>query len=204
MAASQLLSPLHICTERKQAPSFLPPPLPATPPRVSPQGGRGRHMPKQSPEEELAHGIQGLCRLVPRPLRVVRRQKGLLPGLLSSPAHQRISMEFLQKLGLRYSPTVHRPYAEEYFNFLGHFTKPQQVQEEIQELQQSTERAVPARWVCKCWGRGWMLSVLPLPWLQKLLQNGAFWLVLAKLSWTCHVLTAQILEIGAKSELESS
>nr|XP_040137724.1 EF-hand calcium-binding domain-containing protein 6 [Ictidomys tridecemlineatus] len=53
--------------------------------------------------------------------------------------------EFLQKLGLRYSPTVHRPYAEDYFNFLGHFTKPQQVQEEIQELQQSTERAVPAR-----------------------------------------------------------
>uniref|UniRef100_I3M3I3 EF-hand calcium-binding domain-containing protein 6 n=1 Tax=Ictidomys tridecemlineatus TaxID=43179 RepID=I3M3I3_ICTTR len=50
--------------------------------------------------------------------------------------------EFLQKLGLRYSPTVHRPYAEDYFNFLGHFTKPQQVQEEIQELQQSTERAV--------------------------------------------------------------
>uniref|UniRef100_A0A8C9PG84 EF-hand calcium-binding domain-containing protein 6 n=1 Tax=Spermophilus dauricus TaxID=99837 RepID=A0A8C9PG84_SPEDA len=42
--------------------------------------------------------------------------------------------EFLQKLGLRYSPTVHRPYAEDYFNFLGHFTKPQQVQEEIQEL----------------------------------------------------------------------
>ncbi|XP_048658972.1 LOW QUALITY PROTEIN: EF-hand calcium-binding domain-containing protein 6 [Marmota marmota marmota] len=53
--------------------------------------------------------------------------------------------EFLQKLGLRYSPTVHRPYAEDDFNFLGHFTKPQQAQEEIQELQQSTERAVPAR-----------------------------------------------------------
>nr|XP_013008613.1 EF-hand calcium-binding domain-containing protein 6 [Cavia porcellus] len=53
--------------------------------------------------------------------------------------------EFLQKLGINYSPTVHRPYAEDYFNFLGHFTKPQQVQEEIQELQQSTERAKPAR-----------------------------------------------------------
>ncbi|XP_047405214.1 EF-hand calcium-binding domain-containing protein 6 isoform X2 [Sciurus carolinensis] len=53
--------------------------------------------------------------------------------------------EFLQKLGLRYSPSVHRPYAEDYFNFLGHFTKPQQVQEEIQELQQNIERAVPVR-----------------------------------------------------------
>ncbi|XP_005379502.1 PREDICTED: EF-hand calcium-binding domain-containing protein 6 isoform X2 [Chinchilla lanigera] len=48
--------------------------------------------------------------------------------------------EFLQKLGINYSPTVHRPYAEDYFNFLGHFTKPQQIQEEIQELQQSTEK----------------------------------------------------------------
>ncbi|XP_069347370.1 EF-hand calcium-binding domain-containing protein 6 [Eulemur rufifrons] len=53
--------------------------------------------------------------------------------------------EFLQKLGIHYSPTVHRPYAEDYFNFMGHFTKPQQVQEEIKELQQSTEKAVPAR-----------------------------------------------------------
>ncbi|XP_023558316.1 EF-hand calcium-binding domain-containing protein 6 [Octodon degus] len=53
--------------------------------------------------------------------------------------------EFLEKLGINYSPAVHRPYAEDYFNFLGHFTKPQQMQEEIQELQQSTERARPAR-----------------------------------------------------------
>lgn len=53
-------------------------------------------------------------------------------------------------MGIRYSPKVHRPYKEDYFNFLGHFTKPKQVQEEIQELQQISER-----WVCQ---RG----VLPL------------------------------------------
>ncbi|XP_062932170.1 EF-hand calcium-binding domain-containing protein 6 [Cynocephalus volans] len=53
--------------------------------------------------------------------------------------------EFLQKLGISYSPAVHRPYAEDYFNFMGHFTKPQQVQEEIRELQQSVEKAMPAR-----------------------------------------------------------
>ncbi|XP_005606820.3 EF-hand calcium-binding domain-containing protein 6 isoform X1 [Equus caballus] len=53
--------------------------------------------------------------------------------------------EFLQKLGISYSADVHQPYAEDYFNFMGHFTKPQQVQEEIKELQQSTEKAVPAR-----------------------------------------------------------
>ncbi|XP_040609995.1 EF-hand calcium-binding domain-containing protein 6 isoform X2 [Mesocricetus auratus] len=48
--------------------------------------------------------------------------------------------EFLQRLGIRYSSKVHRPYKEDYFNFLGHFTKPKQIQEEIQELQQMTER----------------------------------------------------------------
>ncbi|XP_055252064.1 EF-hand calcium-binding domain-containing protein 6 isoform X2 [Moschus berezovskii] len=53
--------------------------------------------------------------------------------------------EFLQKLGINYSADIHRPYAEEYFNFMGHFTKPQQVQEELKELQQSTEKAMPAR-----------------------------------------------------------
>ncbi|KAM6162198.1 EF-hand calcium-binding domain-containing protein 6 [Erethizon dorsatum] len=53
--------------------------------------------------------------------------------------------EFLQKLSINHSPAVHQPYAEDYFNFLGHFTKPQQVQEEIRELQQSIERAMPAR-----------------------------------------------------------
>ncbi|XP_057648063.1 EF-hand calcium-binding domain-containing protein 6 isoform X1 [Chionomys nivalis] len=52
--------------------------------------------------------------------------------------------EFLERLGIRYSPKVHRPYKEDYFNFLGHFTKPKQIQEEIQELQQMTER-----WVCQ-------------------------------------------------------
>ncbi|XP_051015371.1 EF-hand calcium-binding domain-containing protein 6 [Acomys russatus] len=53
--------------------------------------------------------------------------------------------EFLQRLGIRYSPKVHRPYKEDYFNFLGHFTKPKQIQEEIQELQQMTERWVLSR-----------------------------------------------------------
>lgn len=52
--------------------------------------------------------------------------------------------EFLHRLGIRYSPKVHRPYKEDYFNFLGHFTKPKQVQEEIQELHQISER-----WVCQ-------------------------------------------------------
>ncbi|KAF6339248.1 EF-hand calcium binding domain 6 [Rhinolophus ferrumequinum] len=53
--------------------------------------------------------------------------------------------DFLQKLGIHYSGDIHRPYAEDYSNFMGHFTKPQQVQEEIRELQQSTEKAVSAR-----------------------------------------------------------
>ncbi|XP_063578993.1 EF-hand calcium-binding domain-containing protein 6 isoform X8 [Pongo abelii] len=53
--------------------------------------------------------------------------------------------EFLQKLGINYSPAVHQPCAEDYFNFMGHFTKPQQLQEEMKELQQSTEKAVAAR-----------------------------------------------------------
>lgn len=48
--------------------------------------------------------------------------------------------EFLERLGIRYSPKVHRPYKEDYFNFLGHFTKPKQIQKEIQELQQMTQR----------------------------------------------------------------
>ncbi|XP_007939988.1 EF-hand calcium-binding domain-containing protein 6 [Orycteropus afer afer] len=49
--------------------------------------------------------------------------------------------EFLQKLGLNYLPAVHRPYADNHFNFMGHFTQPKQVQEEVRELRQSTERA---------------------------------------------------------------
>ncbi|XP_069902571.1 EF-hand calcium-binding domain-containing protein 6 [Globicephala melas] len=52
--------------------------------------------------------------------------------------------EVLQKLGVNSSAAIHQPYAEDYFNFMGHFTKPQQVQEEMKE--QSTERAVPAGW----------------------------------------------------------
>ncbi|KAM4881132.1 EF-hand calcium-binding domain-containing protein 6 [Thomomys bottae] len=53
--------------------------------------------------------------------------------------------EFLQKLGIGFLPAVHRPYTEDYFNLLGHFTKPQQLQEEMQELQQVTEKTIPAR-----------------------------------------------------------
>ncbi|XP_077025226.1 EF-hand calcium-binding domain-containing protein 6 isoform X3 [Tamandua tetradactyla] len=53
--------------------------------------------------------------------------------------------EFLQKLGINYSPAVHRPCAEDYFNFMGHFTQPQQVREELRELQQKIEKAVPTR-----------------------------------------------------------
>ncbi|XP_023391663.1 EF-hand calcium-binding domain-containing protein 6 [Pteropus vampyrus] len=53
--------------------------------------------------------------------------------------------EFLQKLGINYSEDIHRPYVEDHFNFMGHFTKPQQVQEEVRELQQSAEKTVPAR-----------------------------------------------------------
>ncbi|MEJ1271423.1 EF-hand calcium binding domain 6 [Cricetulus griseus] len=48
--------------------------------------------------------------------------------------------EFLQRLGIRYSSKTHRPYKEDYFNFLGHFTKPKQIQEEMQELQQTIDR----------------------------------------------------------------
>ncbi|XP_036720560.1 EF-hand calcium-binding domain-containing protein 6 [Balaenoptera musculus] len=53
--------------------------------------------------------------------------------------------EFLQKLGIKYSADIHQPYAEDYFNFMGHFTKPQQVQEERKEKRQSREKAVTAR-----------------------------------------------------------
>ncbi|XP_046923068.1 EF-hand calcium-binding domain-containing protein 6 [Lynx rufus] len=53
--------------------------------------------------------------------------------------------EFLQKLGINYSADIHRPYAEDYFNFMGHFTKPQQVHEESRQPQQSPDRATPAR-----------------------------------------------------------
>ncbi|XP_077932842.1 EF-hand calcium-binding domain-containing protein 6 [Halichoerus grypus] len=53
--------------------------------------------------------------------------------------------EFLQKLGINYSADIHRPYTEDYFNFMGHFTKPQQMQEEVKQLEQSTDRAAPVR-----------------------------------------------------------
>ncbi|XP_008701132.2 EF-hand calcium-binding domain-containing protein 6 [Ursus maritimus] len=53
--------------------------------------------------------------------------------------------EFLQKLGINYSADIHRPYAEDYFNFMGHFTKPQQMQEEVKQLEQSMDRAVPVK-----------------------------------------------------------
>ncbi|XP_025873217.2 EF-hand calcium-binding domain-containing protein 6 isoform X1 [Vulpes vulpes] len=53
--------------------------------------------------------------------------------------------EFLQKLGINYSADVHRPYAEDYFNFMGHFTKPQQMQEEARQLEQSVDRTAPVR-----------------------------------------------------------
>ncbi|XP_060045104.1 EF-hand calcium-binding domain-containing protein 6 isoform X2 [Erinaceus europaeus] len=53
--------------------------------------------------------------------------------------------EFLQKLGISYSAELHRPYMEDYFNFMGHFTKPQQLQEEMKELQQHTDKAVLIR-----------------------------------------------------------
>ncbi|KAM8777483.1 EF-hand calcium-binding domain-containing protein 6 [Rhynchonycteris naso] len=52
--------------------------------------------------------------------------------------------EFLQKLGIKYSADIHRPYAENYFNFMGHFTKPQQEQEETSEQPQSTGKVAPA------------------------------------------------------------
>lgn len=53
--------------------------------------------------------------------------------------------EFLQKLGINYSADMHQPYAEDYFNFMGHFTKPEQIQEEVKQLEQSVDRAVRVR-----------------------------------------------------------
>ncbi|XP_027447512.2 EF-hand calcium-binding domain-containing protein 6 isoform X7 [Zalophus californianus] len=53
--------------------------------------------------------------------------------------------EFLQKLGINYSADIHRPYTEDYFNFMGHFTKPQQMQEEVKQLEQNMDRAAPVR-----------------------------------------------------------
>lgn len=53
--------------------------------------------------------------------------------------------EFLQKLGINYSADMHQPYTEDYFNFMGHFTKPEQIQEEVKQLEQSVDRAVRVR-----------------------------------------------------------
>ncbi|XP_054438549.1 EF-hand calcium-binding domain-containing protein 6 [Pteronotus mesoamericanus] len=53
--------------------------------------------------------------------------------------------EFLQKLGIHYSADVHQPYTEDHFNFMGHFTKPQQEPAEVTELLQGTGKAAPAR-----------------------------------------------------------
>ncbi|XP_004771223.2 EF-hand calcium-binding domain-containing protein 6 isoform X2 [Mustela putorius furo] len=53
--------------------------------------------------------------------------------------------EFLQKLGINYSADMHQPYAEDYFNFMGHFTKPEQIQEEVKQLEQSVDRAMLVR-----------------------------------------------------------
>ncbi|XP_074083222.1 EF-hand calcium-binding domain-containing protein 6 isoform X3 [Macrotis lagotis] len=44
--------------------------------------------------------------------------------------------EFLNRLGIEYSPSVHRPYVVDHFNFMGHFTKPEQILEETNLLQQ--------------------------------------------------------------------
>ncbi|XP_071077203.1 EF-hand calcium-binding domain-containing protein 6 isoform X3 [Desmodus rotundus] len=54
--------------------------------------------------------------------------------------------EFLQKLGINYSADVHRPYAEDYFNFMGHFTKPQQGRAKVVELPQSAGKEASASW----------------------------------------------------------
>ncbi|XP_043823825.1 EF-hand calcium-binding domain-containing protein 6 [Dromiciops gliroides] len=47
--------------------------------------------------------------------------------------------EFLSRLGIEYSPSIHRPYAVDHFNFMGHFTKPEQILEETKELQHYLE-----------------------------------------------------------------
>ncbi|XP_068958934.1 EF-hand calcium-binding domain-containing protein 6 [Petaurus breviceps papuanus] len=49
--------------------------------------------------------------------------------------------EFLNRLGIEYSPSIHRPYAVDHFNFMGHFTRPEQILEETRELQQYLEAA---------------------------------------------------------------
>ncbi|XP_054999992.1 EF-hand calcium-binding domain-containing protein 6 [Sorex araneus] len=92
--------------------------------------------------------------------------------------------EFLQKLGVPYNADVHRPYATDFFNFMGHFTKPQQIQEETKELQQRmASKAEPLghrlqehrQDICKALGKldrsktGGLVSLVQL---QELLQEG--------------------------------
>ncbi|XP_036616726.1 EF-hand calcium-binding domain-containing protein 6, partial [Trichosurus vulpecula] len=48
--------------------------------------------------------------------------------------------EFLNRLGIEYSPSIHRPYVVDHFNFMGHFTKPEQILEETRELQQVSQK----------------------------------------------------------------
>nr|XP_020838613.1 EF-hand calcium-binding domain-containing protein 6 [Phascolarctos cinereus] len=58
--------------------------------------------------------------------------------------------EFLNRLGIEYSPSIHRPYAVDHFNFMGHFTKPEPILEESRELQQYLESARPFNWGISC------------------------------------------------------
>ncbi|XP_045691090.1 EF-hand calcium-binding domain-containing protein 6 [Phyllostomus hastatus] len=52
--------------------------------------------------------------------------------------------EFLQKLGIDYSADAHRPYSEDYFNFMGHFAKPQQGRVELLPLPLSAGKVTSA------------------------------------------------------------
>lgn len=51
----------------------------------------------------------------------------------------------MQKLGIDYSADAHRPYAEDYFNFMGHFAKPQRGRAEVVQPPQSAGKAASAR-----------------------------------------------------------
>ncbi|XP_056653467.1 EF-hand calcium-binding domain-containing protein 6 isoform X2 [Monodelphis domestica] len=53
--------------------------------------------------------------------------------------------EFLARMGIEYLPSIHRPYTVDHFNFMGHFTKQDQMQEEAREFQQSLEMNKPFR-----------------------------------------------------------
>ncbi|XP_044535229.1 EF-hand calcium-binding domain-containing protein 6 [Gracilinanus agilis] len=53
--------------------------------------------------------------------------------------------EFLARMGIEYLPSIHRPYTVDHFNFMGHFTKQDQMQEEAKEMQQALEMSKPFR-----------------------------------------------------------